>query len=68
MKDGVMKEIVSLCISVLLAGCNARNNGVMRIEAQGSFAVGGTVLADSLGHSFSRKAFALLLRGYVILC
>lgn len=52
MKDGVMKEIVSLCISVLLAGCNARNNGVMRIEAQGSFAVGGTVLADSLGHSF----------------
>lgn len=36
----------------LLSGCHTYNKDVIRIEEQGSFAVGGTVLTDSLGHNY----------------
>ena len=38
--------------AALLSGCNARNGNIMQIEEQGSFAVGGTVLTDSLGRTY----------------
>lgn len=34
-----------------LVSCGGNGN-VLRIEEQGSFAVGGTVLTDSLGHTY----------------
>ena len=37
---------------VLLSGCHGRNENIMQVEAQGSFAVGGTVLTDSLGRHY----------------
>jgi pimeloyl-ACP methyl ester carboxylesterase len=37
---------------VLLAGCNGNTENIIQIEAQGSFAIGGTVLTDSLGRSY----------------
>ena len=49
MKQGL---IASISIAVLLVGCNRHNEHIMQIEAQGSFAVGGTVLTDSLGHTY----------------
>ena len=47
-----MKRIIIICMSavILLAGCSRSNP--IRLEAQGSFAVGGTVLTDSLGHTY----------------
>lgn len=47
-----MKEIfIVLGLSMILASC--RNSGnVLQISEQGSFAVGGTILTDSLGHTY----------------
>lgn len=46
-----MKRIVLFIIGVvLLIGCSDSN--VLKIAEQGSFAVGGTVLTDSLGHQY----------------
>ena len=53
-----MKEIfIVLGLSMILASC--RNSGnVLQISQQGSFAVGGTILTDSLGHTYlSRTPF-----------
>ena len=36
----------------LLSGCAMSDSKVLQIEEQGSFAVGGTVLTDSLGHTY----------------
>ena len=36
----------------LLSGCNCYKGNILQIEEQGSFAVGGTVLTDSLGHKY----------------
>lgn len=48
-----MKKIFSYMAALaLLSGCNVHKSNIMRIEEQGSFAVGGTVLTDSLGHTF----------------
>lgn len=48
-----MKKIITMCMSaaLLLASCS-NDNKVLRIAEQGSFAVGGTVLTDSLGHKY----------------
>jgi len=47
-----MKKIfIVLDLSMILASC--RNSGnVLQISEQGSFAVGGTILTDSLGHTY----------------
>ena len=47
-----MKKIfIVLGLSMILASC--RNSGnVLQISEQGSFAVGGTILTDSLGHTY----------------
>ena len=42
------KVVFYMAAIVLLSGCNARNRNIIQIEEQGSFAVGGTVLTDSL--------------------
>lgn len=48
-----MKKIFSYMAALaLLSGRNVHKSNIMRIEEQGSFAVGGTVLTDSLGHTF----------------
>ena len=44
--------IIVMAVTALLTGCDTRNRNIMRIESQGSFAVGGIVLADSLGHRY----------------
>lgn len=44
--------IIFMAVTVLLCGCESRNGGIMRIAEQGSFAVGGTVLTDSLGRTY----------------
>lgn len=36
----------------LLQSCNAHNGNILQIEEQGSFAVGGIVLTDSLGRNY----------------
>lgn len=48
-----MKQIIiSICtgVTLLLAACS--QSSVMKIADQGSFAIGGTVLTDSLGHTY----------------
>lgn len=47
-----MKTLIFISLMVLLAGCSKRNDNVLMIEEQGSFAVGGTVLRDSAGHTY----------------
>ncbi len=48
-----MKTLLLTCLILLLAGCgNRTDKGALIIAEQGSFAVGGTVLKDSLGRSF----------------
>ena len=47
-----MKSILITCLLFLLAGCSGKDKNVLTIAEQGSFAVGGTVLTDSLGHTF----------------
>lgn len=42
--------ITIISIATLLASCTPRN--ILQIEEQGSFAIGGTVLTDSLGHTY----------------
>lgn len=48
-----MKKVF-FCVMVvaLLSGCHTRHKAIMQIEEQGSFAIGGTVLIDSLGHTY----------------
>ena len=46
------KVVFYMAAIVLLSGCNARNRNIIQIEEQGSFAVGGTVLTESLGHTY----------------
>ena len=48
-----MNKTILFCMvmAALLAGCG-KQDGILRIEEQGSFAVGGTVLTDSLGRTF----------------
>ena len=46
------KVVFYMMAAALLSGCNARNENIMQIEEQGSFAVGGTVLTDSLGRTY----------------
>ncbi len=41
-----------MIMAALLTGCEMRNDRILRIEEQGSFAVGGTVLTDSLGRTY----------------
>ena len=47
-----MKSILIIGLLFLLAGCGGKNKNVLMIAEQGSFAVGGTVLCDSLGHTY----------------
>ena len=47
-----MKSILILCLLFLLAGCSGKDRDVLMIAEQGSFAVGGTVLKDSVGHTY----------------
>lgn len=44
--------IFYMVIATMLWGCQARNEYRMQIEEQGSFAVGGSVMTDSLGHTY----------------
>lgn len=44
--------ILYMVIATMLWGCQARNEYSMQIEEQGSFAVGGSVMTDSLGHTY----------------
>ena len=46
-----MKSIVFFSLLIALTACHG-DGGTMQIEEQGSFAVGGTVLRDSLGRSY----------------
>ena len=46
------KIIFYMAVVVLLSSCNTHNGNVLQIAEQGSFAVGGTVLTDSLGHNY----------------
>lgn len=46
-----MKQLYILCIASLLLGCTPSNNTI-QIQEQGSFAVGGIVLIDSLGRKY----------------
>lgn len=39
-------------VVVLFTGCGQKNGNGIQIQEQGSFAVGGTVLTDSLGHTY----------------
>lgn len=48
----IKHSIRTLGIILLTASCIKSNDGVLHIAGQGSFAVGGTVLTDSLGHTF----------------
>jgi len=43
------RTIIFIAALILLTGCGEKG---IRLESQGSFAVGGTVLTDSLGHKF----------------
>ena len=47
-----MKSVLIISLILLLAGCSGKDSNVLMIAEQGSFAVGGTVLKDSLGHTF----------------
>lgn len=47
-----MKSFVIICFALLCFSCGERYDRVIRIAEQGSFAVGGTVLKDSLGHTY----------------
>lgn len=47
-----MKSILILCLLFLLAGCSGKDRDVLMIAEQGSFTVGGTVLKDSVGHTY----------------
>lgn len=46
------RTFLYMVAAALLPGCNSRNSNVMKIEEQGSFAVGGTVLTDSQGRTY----------------
>ena len=46
------KQIFYMTFIALLSGCNCYKGNILHIEEQGSFAVGGTVLTDSLGHKY----------------
>ena len=46
-----MKSVLIISLLLLLAGCSGKDSNVLMIAEQGSFAVGGTVLKDSLGHT-----------------
>ena len=43
-----MRPVFILGIILLLVGCKQRDERVLMVDEQGSFAVGGTVLVDSL--------------------
>ena len=45
-------SFAAACFVVLLAGCGKSGERALRIAAQGSFAVGGTVLTDTLGRKY----------------
>lgn len=48
-----MRTFIFYMVAIaLLSGCHTYNKDVIRIEEQGSFVVGGTVLTDSLGHNY----------------
>ena len=47
-----MKSVLIISLILLLAGCSGKDSNVLMIAEQGSFAVGGTVLKDSLGHTY----------------
>lgn len=44
-----MRRTIILCMAMmaLLWGCQARDENILLIEEQGSFAVGGSVMTDS---------------------
>ena len=53
-----MRTFIFYMVAIaLLSGCHTYNKDVIRIEEQGSFAVGGTVLTDSLGHNYHGDHF-----------
>ena len=47
-----MKNLIALGLSVLLLLAACSRSSVLKIVEQGSFAVGGTVLTDSLGRTY----------------
>ncbi len=47
-----MKSVLIISLLLLFARCSGKDSNVLMIAEQGSFAVGGTVLKDSLGHTF----------------
>ena len=56
-----MRPVFILGIILLLVGCKQRDERVLMVDEQGSFAVGGTVLVDSLGHTFSWRPCVRIL-------
>lgn len=47
-----MKQFVIFGLMFLFVGCGQKEKGALIIQEQGSFAVGGTILTDSVGHTF----------------
>ena len=47
-----MKSVLIISLLLLLAGYSGKDSNVLMIGEQGSFAIGGTVLKDSLGHTY----------------
>lgn len=58
-----MKTLLLACLVLLMAGCGGRNDShALIIAEQGSFAVGGTVLKDSLEHTYHGDHVAVIDR------
>ena len=59
-----MKNLIALGLSVLLLLAACSRSSVLKIVEQGSFAVGGTVLTDSLGTGWevARKTWRPCIR------
>lgn len=56
------KQIFYMTFIALLSGCNCYKGNILQIEEQGSFAVGGTVLTDSLGHNTTATMLMYFIR------
>lgn len=47
-----MKWLLIPTLILIIVGCQRRNDKILMIENQGSFAIGGTVLTDSVGRKY----------------
>lgn len=57
-----MKNLIALGLSVLLLLAACSRSSVLKIVEQGSFAVGGTVLTDSLGRTYHGDMHTCFIR------